>query len=252
MNGIVNSLLQKGELTMIKLIAFDLDGTLTQHKTKLSEEHRAVLEKLSKKYTLVMAGAGQCRRIFEQMNKFPIDIIGNYGMQYARYNEQTKDLEMVYDITEECKREVCEERVTALREKYGYTSYTGDNVEYHTSGCITFPLLGTKACIEEKLAFDPDRSKRRKFYKDVTDAFPEYNVFVGGSSSFDMAPKPYNKYYALDKYCAERNIKHDEVMFVGDDYGTGGNDESVCNSDFGFIKIDNYLDFPKKVKFLLD
>ena len=28
---------------MIKLIAFDLDGTLTQHKTKLSDEHRAVL-----------------------------------------------------------------------------------------------------------------------------------------------------------------------------------------------------------------
>lgn len=52
---------------MIKLIAFDLDGTLTQHKTKLSEEHRKVLEKLQEKYMLVMAGAGQCRRIFEQM-----------------------------------------------------------------------------------------------------------------------------------------------------------------------------------------
>jgi FMN phosphatase YigB (HAD superfamily) len=47
---------------MIKLIAFDLDGTLTQHKTKLSDEHRAVLEKLKEKYTLVMAGAGQCRQ----------------------------------------------------------------------------------------------------------------------------------------------------------------------------------------------
>ena len=35
---------------MIKLIAFDLDGTLTQHKTKLEEKNRAVLEKLAKKY----------------------------------------------------------------------------------------------------------------------------------------------------------------------------------------------------------
>ena len=76
-------------------------------------------------------------------------------------------------------------------------------------------------------------------------------IFVGGSSSFDMAPAPYNKYYALDKYCAERGILHSEVIFVGDDYGTGGNDESVYQSDFGFIKVDNYLDFPKCVSHLL-
>ena len=32
----------------IKLVAFDLNGTLTQHKTPLSAEHRAVLDELSK------------------------------------------------------------------------------------------------------------------------------------------------------------------------------------------------------------
>ena len=236
---------------MIKLIAFDLDGTLTQHKTKLTPENRAVLQKLSEKYILVMAGAGQCMRIFEQMEHFPIDIIGNYGMQYARYNPQTKTIDMVYDLEEPCNRPLCEERITALRQKHGYTEFAGDNVEYHKSGCVTFPLLGTKAVQEDKLSFDPDRSKRRKFYDEVIEAFPEYNVFVGGSSSFDMAPKPYNKYYALSKYCEEKGIAHDEVIFVGDDYGLGGNDESVYLSDIGFITIDNYLDFPEKVKHLL-
>lgn len=239
------------ENKMIKLIAFDLDGTLTQHKTKLSEKHRSVLEALSEKYSLVMAGAGACRRIYEQMNRFPIDIIGNYGMQLAQYNAAANELDMVYDIEEKCDRELCEKRVTELREKYGFTEFDGDNVEYHKSGCITFPLLGTKAKQENKLAFDPDRTKRRSFYNEVVDTFPEYNVFVGGSSSFDMAPKPYNKYYALDKYCVERGIKHSEVYFCGDDYGLGGNDESVYKSDFGFIKVDNYLDFEKSVSFLL-
>ncbi len=236
---------------MIKLVAFDLDGTLTQHKTKISKEHLQVLEALGEKYRLVMAGAGQCRRVFEQLNRFPIDIIGNYGMQYAKYNSETKDLEMVYDITEDCNREECEKRVTFLRKKHGFTDFKGENVEYHSSGCVTFPILGTKAVQEDKLAFDPDRKKRRAFYDEVVELFPEYNVFVGGSSSFDMAPKPYNKYYALSKYCEEFGIKHDEVIFVGDDYGLGGNDESVYKSDFGFITIDNYLDFPNKVKHLL-
>ena len=41
-----------------KTIAFDLDGTLTQHRTKLGPENRAVLDKLAEKYRLVMVGAG--------------------------------------------------------------------------------------------------------------------------------------------------------------------------------------------------
>ena len=235
----------------IKLIAFDLDGTLTQHRTKLSEQYREILEKLSKKYRLIMVGAGQCRRIFEQMNRFPIDIIGNYGMQYAKYDSDTRDIEMVYDEQLDCDRDACEKRVTYLREKYGFTEFAGDNVEYHDSGCVTFPILGTKAKIEDKVKFDPDRKKRRAFYPEVCGLFPEYNVFVGGSSSFDMAPRPYNKYYALDKYCKENGILHSEAVFVGDDWGEGGNDESVYRSDFGFIKIDSYLEFPEKIKSLM-
>ena len=81
--------------------------------------------------------------------------------------------------------------------------------------------------------------------------FSDYTVFVGGSSSFDMAPKPYNKYHALDLYCQEYGLSHENVVFVGDDYGPGGNDESVYKSDMNFITIDNYLDFPELMKPLL-
>ena len=116
---------------------------------------------------------------------------------------------------------------------------------------MTFPVLGTKAVAADKLAFDPDRSKRRAIYDEVVAAFPEYVVFVGGSSSFDMAPKPYNKYHALNLYCKELGLSHDEVVFVGDDYGLGGNDESVYRSDFNYLTIDNYEDFPQVVKPLL-
>ena len=51
----------------IKVVAMDLDGTLTQHKQPLTPENRAALEALAKKYKLVMAGAGQAMRIFNQL-----------------------------------------------------------------------------------------------------------------------------------------------------------------------------------------
>lgn len=53
----------------IKLIAMDLDGTLTQHREPLTPKNRAVLDKLSRKYKLIMVGAGQASRIFNQMEQ---------------------------------------------------------------------------------------------------------------------------------------------------------------------------------------
>ena len=229
----------------------DLDGTLTQHKTPLSHEHRQLLFRLSQKYKLLMVGAGQVMRIFHQLEEFPIDIIGNYGLQYGKYNVQAQSMDIVRDVTLACDQELVTQKINLLRDRYHFTEYAGETVEFHPSGCVTFPILGTKANPEDKLAFDPDRAKRRRIYQDVVDTFSDYRVFVGGSSSFDMAPKPYDKFYALDLYCKENGYAHDEVVYIGDDYGIGGNDESVYLSDFPYLTIDNYLDFPKVVSELL-
>ena len=69
-----------------RLLAFDLDGTLTQHKSPLEDEARRTLDALGKKYKLLMVGAGRCERIFSQMGGYPIDIIGNYGMEFSEYD----------------------------------------------------------------------------------------------------------------------------------------------------------------------
>ena len=234
----------------IKVIAMDLDGTLTQHKEPLEPQQREALLRLSKKYKLLMVGAGQVGRIFRQLGNFPIDIIGNYGLQYGVYNEETQQMDILRDLTFPIERESVEERVAYLRQKYGFTAYDGESVEYHPSGCITFPILGTRAPQEKKLAFDPQRSKRRAIYAEVCDLFSDYTVFVGGSSSFDMSPRPYDKRYALARFAEEQGLSHDSILYIGDDYGQGGNDESVFLSDFPYLTIDDYRDFPRLVEFL--
>ena len=235
-----------------RVIAMDMDGTITQHKTHLEPENRAVLDELRKHYHLVMVGAGSCMRIHNQLDQYPIDVIGCYGMEYAHYDHEQGKL--IIDSSEKAPAPDQDEvnaKAQSFRDEFGFNDYAGDSVEFHATGMMTFALIGTKAKIEDKLAFDPDRSKRRAIYEDVKQVFSDYVVFVGGSSSFDMAPAPYNKAYALAKYCEARGIKHDEVVYVGDDYGPGGNDESVYLSDFNYITIDDYRDFPKVIQPLL-
>ena len=232
-----------------RLVALDMDGTLTQHRTPLEAQNRAVLDELAEKYRLLIVGAGSCRRIHNQLHGYPLDVIGNYGMETGEYDFENKELV----VTENQKvvlepEQAVRERVTALRRLFGFEKFTGDSVEFHASGMITFPLLGTKAAIEDKLAFDPDRSRRRPLYPAVREAFSQYTVFIGGSSSFDIAPKPFNKLYALEIYCQRHGYARDEVVFFGDDYLEGGNDRDVYLSSFRFVTVDDYRSFPRRVK----
>ncbi|MBE6813967.1 MAG: HAD family phosphatase [Ruminococcaceae bacterium] len=226
-----------------KIIAMDLDGTLTQHKSPLEPECRKVLEKLSEKYKLVMVCAGSCERVYNQLESFPVDILGCYGMEFSKVVDG--EFKLVEKNVVEINKKMVSVYGELIRKEFGFTEYVGDSVEFHSSGLITFPILGTKALLEDKLKYDPDRKKRKMYFPRVCEIFEGYNVFIGGTSSFDIAPKPYNKLYALDKYLKLYNYERKDVVFFGDDYGAGGNDNDVFESDIKFIKIDDYRKFPE-------
>ena len=234
---------------MKKLICFDLDGTLTQHRTPLGEENRKLLDALGKKYKLLMVGAGAAERIYAQMGEYRIEIIANYGMQESKIVDGT--FTIIRQEQSYPDKEYFLKTAEYLREKYGYTQYKGEGVEFHATGMVTFPLLGTKADIVDKLAFDPTRAKRRVMYDEVLRLFPDYVVYIGGSSSFDFAQKQYNKYDAIMAYAKANGYQKDEILFVGDDFGDGGGDSHVRIFGMDYVEIDDYQTVGKKLAFLL-
>lgn len=234
-----------------RLVALDMDGTVTQHKTHLEPENRRVLDRIAEHCRIVMIGAGSCMRIHSQLDQYPTDVVGCYGLEYAHFDDRAGKLVIDESFAAPAPdRAEMERRAQIIRDRYGFTDYTGDSVEFHASGMMTLAILGTAAKIGDKLAFDPDRSKRRPIYPEVCALFPEYTVFVGGSSSFDIVPKPYNKLYALDRYCAKYGYAKDEVVFMGDDYGPGGNDSQVYDSDYRFITVNDYHDFGRRAELI--
>lgn len=224
----------------IKLVAFDLDGTLTQHKSPLGAKNRAVLDRLREKYQLVMVGAGTCARIFGQMEKYPINIIGSYGMQFAEYDPATGGQIIKWNEQADVDRDEIMRRAMLLREKYGLHDYAGEPMEFHPTGALTFPVLGTKAVLADKLAYDPDKAKRSVMYPFVKELFHDYNVMIGGSSSFDMVPGQYGKLNALRRYMKLLGLTDEQVAYCGDDYREGGNDHDVYAGGIPFVKVDDY------------
>jgi len=132
------------------------------------------------------------------------------------------------------------EQCDYLRKKYGYTEFKGEAVEFHATGMVTFPLLGTKADIADKVAFDPTREKRKVLYPEVLEIFKDFTVYIGGSSSFDFSAKRFNKYDAIMKYAEENGYAKDEILYVGDDFGDGGGDSHVRLGGMDYVEITDY------------
>ena len=233
-----------------KLICFDLDGTVTNHRTPIIPENKAVLDKLmaNPEYKVIMVGAGNARRIFDQMNGYAIDIVANYGMQEATVING----EFVEVRNDQCQpdREFFLKTAQIVRDRYGFTEYVGEPVEFHPAGMVTLGLLGSKAKTEDKLVFDPDKSKRRAIYKDVCELFKGYSVFIGGTTSFDITQIQYNKYDAVMNYAHKHGYTRDQVLFVGDDFGDGGGDSHVRLGGMDYIHITDFTKLPERMAFL--
>jgi hydroxymethylpyrimidine pyrophosphatase-like HAD family hydrolase len=177
------------------------------------------------------------------MGDYPIEILGNYGMSHGKVVDG--EWKLVEELQAPVDTAFILEKCQYFREKYGYTKYYGDPVEFHSSGMVTFGLLGTKAPKEEKLAFDVDKKKRQAMFPEVCEVFKDYAVFIGGSTSFDLAPKAFNKYDAIVRYAGEHGISLDEVLFYGDDMTDGGNDSHVRLGGLDYVWVHDYRDFPE-------
>lgn len=232
-----------------KVVAMDLDATLCQHRSPIPPENLKALDALMRKYRCVMVGAGNAPRIYKQMGNYPIEISGNYGMQESEIRDGK--FVIVRAVTNEVDRAFFREKTDYLRKKYGYTEYEGEPLEFHASGMVTFGLLGTAPSAEHKVAFDPDRKKRRAMYREVCEIFKDYSVYIGGSTSFDFAGKQYNKYDATLDWAKRHGYSLEDIVFIGDDFADGGGDSHVRIKGMDHIVINDYRNFHKAVSVLL-
>lgn len=221
-----------------RVIAFDLDNTLAESKSPITEEMADLLSRLLRRFQVCVISGGKFEQFEEQLlNHLDTDvsllaalhIMPTCGTRYLRFDGATKLWEQVYaeDLTTEQRA-----RIVAALDKgadalgYRGTKLWGAQIEDRGSQ-VTFSALGQDAPVASKSAWDPEGDKKRKLRDYVSNLVPEFEVRVGGSTSIDVTRPGIDKAYGIAKLIELLAVTKKDVIFVGDRLSSGGNDHPV-------------------------
>jgi phosphomannomutase len=221
-----------------RVIAFDLDNTLADSKSPVTEEMADLLNALLRKFQVCVISGGKFGQFEEQLlNKLgaaprtleALHIMPTCGTRYFRFDVAAKGWQQVYaeDLAAEQRA-----RIVAALDKgadalgYRATKLWGAQIEDRGSQ-VTFSALGQEAPVASKQAWDPDGTRKRKLRDYVAKLIPEFEVRVGGSTSIDVTKPGIDKAYGIKKLIELLAVTKKDVLFVGDRLGTDGNDHPV-------------------------
>ncbi|MEM4097377.1 MAG: HAD-IIB family hydrolase [Candidatus Micrarchaeaceae archaeon] len=221
------------QLESKRIIIADLDGTLAESKKSIDPEMQDLIKTVLNYTFFAITGGGSYSQFFTQViNKLNVPSENlkkmylfptNASMLYT-YNGKEWIRSYCECLTEEEKAKIYKAFDIAFKET-GYIKpvLDQDDVLEDRITQITFSALGQKALLEQKLKWDPDRSKRMKMKAILDKYLQEFDVRLGGTTSIDVTRKGINKAYAivtLEKMGFLRN----EMCYIGDALYEGGND----------------------------
>jgi HAD superfamily hydrolase (TIGR01484 family) len=216
---------------MIKLIVYDLDGTLAESKSSLDAKMSALLHDLLGIVKVAIISGGDWPQFEKQvLSHLPHDerlvnlsILPTCGTKFFQYKGDWKKL-YSEDFTAGEKERI----VTSLEKAVGQAGFKpakvwGEVIEDRGSQ-ITFSALGQQAPLEEKDKWDPDYAKRKKIKAILDILIPEFSVRMGGATSIDVTKPGIDKAYGIRKLRDILGIPLEEMIFIGDALFPGGND----------------------------
>jgi phosphomannomutase len=245
-----------------KIIAFDLDNTLSASKTPINQEMSELLAELLRKYDVCIISGGAIEQFMMQVvnrlditpdMKVRIHLMPASGTKYFIYSQSKNEWIPKYSnpLTDDQKSRTIQALKSSAKELgYWVDNSYGDIIEDRDSQ-ITYSALGQKAPLEEKLKWDPTGDKKRKLRDLTASKIPDLEVRMGGSTSIDVTAVGVNKAYAIKQLMQSTGISLGEILFIGDELKIGGNDYSVKEMGCDTIAVKDCGDTIDVIKRLL-
>jgi hypothetical protein len=116
---------------------------------------------------------------------------------------------------------------------------------------VTYSALGQSAPVDAKYEWDGDGSKKRRLRDYAAERLPDLEVRVGGSTSVDITRKGIDKAYGIGRLMKQLNVSPDQLLFIGDRLGEGGNDYPVRALGVRWLEVTCWQDTARYVQDLL-
>ncbi|GIZ41367.1 hypothetical protein CKM354_000467300 [Cercospora kikuchii] len=234
---------------MIKLVAFDLDGTLAISKQAIQQNMAEALSSLLQVAHVAVISGGDWPQFSKQIaSRLPptadlskLWLMPTSGTKLYRFDAPTNTWQTVYAdlFTSETKASILQAFDASLDATGFKPSQTwGERIEDRGSQ-ITFSALGQEAPISEKQTWDPDFAKRKVIQADLKTRLPDLSINMGGTTSIDVTKQGVDKAYGLRKLSEESKIHLDEMTFVGDAIFPGGNDYPAKQLGLKTVQVEN-------------
>jgi len=216
---------------MSKIYIFDVDGTLTPSRRKMTKEFKEFFEEWVKKNKFYLVTGSDLPKLQEQMNGMEIHSNGIFtccGNQFWQSDPAVhpKHCDLVY----EHKFKPPNNLLTYLGEELRMSKYhhrAGNHIEDRGS-MLNFSVVGRDCSLMERenyFKWDIENGEREKISKHIRDQWHELDAVIGGQISIDIYPKGNDKSQIFKHIEESENIYcPDEYIFIGDRMEKGGND----------------------------
>jgi len=245
-----------------KIIAFDLDGTLAESKSALSDAMAEILNKLLTKFQVCVISGGKFEQFEKQLlanlKADPIKLealhlMPTCGTRYYRYDVVKSAWQKVYseDFDADERKKIIDAMNAALDDlDMREIKLWGEIIEDRGSQ-VTLSALGQEAPVAEKEAWDPDQSKKKVLRDYIQQLIPEFEVRAGGTTSIDVTKLGIDKAYGMQKLMDMLEVTKEEILFFGDRLAEGGNDYPVMAMGIDSIEVSEWKDTVLALKAIL-
>jgi len=206
---------------MDRIFIFDIDGTLTPSRLRMTEEFAKFFDKWSEKNKYYLVTGSDLDKTKEQL---PIAYVDRAEAIFTCCgNQMWRDDELIYnnkftppkDLIEYLERKVL---------KSEYPNRCGNHIEDRGS-MVNFSVVGrdcTQEQREDYFEWDKRMGERNIMCMEIKGTYPGIDAVVGGQISIDIYPKGNDKSQVLEHI--EKRHETGEIIFIGDGIENGGND----------------------------
>ncbi|MBR6147209.1 MAG: HAD family phosphatase [Lachnospiraceae bacterium] len=249
---------------MKKILFTDMDGTLLNDDSKVSEFTKNVLHDISMKgHVIVLSSGRSIHSILDTASKLDIIVPGmficaaNGAMIYECDTDKVLyyspvSLEDVKNVWNMARQEHI--HIQTYSDKELLVSYKSKEVDYYMIRC-PHPLVITDAPWEilkkppvKLLAIDlEDHEKLDRFGKEVSDIYPHLNTLFSNPMYLEIISKEAGKGHALKWLCNYLNIPISLSYAAGDQFNdasmikAAGTGIAMCNGDTAIFEFADIL-----------